>query len=263
VLRPSGAGIQVNQASAYAEYTFFGTGFQLFGEAHSTHGTATVELDSGSGFVSMTAANFPSATFTSAGLTYNDGTATVSFNTAPNSYNASYICEGLPLGYHTLRINHASSWVVIECLDIISPIYRPVSLTSSAQSSSNSRATTPVETTTNKADIGEPKAWVIFNSVTDEIVDSHNISAVVDYDVGRWRVFFDKKFKRPCIGIGTGSEDELISIIKSPSGTVGGAYYRNDGMASVLVHATTSTGGSAGSNLHRICCVFYGDLDEE
>lgn len=102
----------------YAEYTFWGTGFDLrFGTPGGATGTYTLTLDGSSNFSSYTTGAYGS------GVSFVASTGVITATTT-SIYGAGVYASGIALGKHTLRMTYNSgSAMPVEALDIITPIH--------------------------------------------------------------------------------------------------------------------------------------------
>jgi hypothetical protein len=111
-----------DRSGASVQYTFFGTGFdwRYFGSANrSTNVSITVDG------LALTVANFASlSASTYGGGSLNAGTGVFAQSTSTTS-GCGLVVTGLPLGVHTVKFtnNTASSFLVVEALDVITPVY--------------------------------------------------------------------------------------------------------------------------------------------
>lgn len=158
----TGAGLYIggnvtysNRQNAYMEYTFFGTGFDF--RAYTTSGLSaniTVSLNG----TTLTAANFPSASFSTygTGVAFNSATGVFDQNDGGNTTGIGFVTSGLPLAKYTVRFNNnsAGSYLAINAFDIITPVHahkasHPVSVGNTmavgSQSLLDTRALTPIK----------------------------------------------------------------------------------------------------------------------
>lgn len=124
-----------DRLNAYAEYTFFGTGFDLRFRINSgrsaTTGVSLQSLSTGGSLVALTSANFATATFATigTGTGYNSGTGVLDQQDASAQDHGGFRTSGLPLGLYKVRFNNntAGTYTSICSLDIITPIHAPKS----------------------------------------------------------------------------------------------------------------------------------------
>lgn len=151
-----------NNANCYAQYTFFGTGFDLrFFAAANRSASIQVSLNglnaTTTNFVSLTASGYGGGSFnTSTGIMAQNGTTNAA---------AGVVLSGLPLGVYTVKFlnNTANSYLSVSTLDIITPIHSVKSniyadlqntLPVGSQSISDNRKTTAI-----KDALPATKAW--------------------------------------------------------------------------------------------------------
>ena len=149
----------------YAEYTFFGTGFDFRGRANTgwsaTNTVSLQNLSSGGSLLTLNNTNFPGLTTGQYGgytFTYSSGNLAV---TGSNTLGSGFYVSGLPLGLYKIRFsNGTSNAFVVESFDVITPIHVHKSvgpavlqntLAVGSQGLTDSRQTQAVATTT--------KAW--------------------------------------------------------------------------------------------------------
>lgn len=126
---PGGIETRTDRSSAYWEYTFFGTGFDYrFSSASNRTANASVQLQSlstGGSLLAATTANFPtlSSSTYGTGVTFTSGT--LDMNDAASTNGSGLAISNLPLGLWKVRVtnNTASSNLIINALDIITPIH--------------------------------------------------------------------------------------------------------------------------------------------
>lgn len=103
--------------------TFFGTGFEYRSITdNSMSSNISLEIDG----ISATAANFPSAIFSTYGLhVYNTGTAILDISNITNQRGGLRV-SGLPLGLHTVKMTvNDTARLRVDAFDIITPIHSP------------------------------------------------------------------------------------------------------------------------------------------
>ena len=116
--------IRTSIVASYVEYTFFGTGFD-FRHDHATAGlnTFNVSIDG--------ITNFDTAGYT-ASVSSGDGSYSINSSTGVLSGAASatplfhsdhLVITGIPLGLHTVKIEHAAGILDVAAFDIITPIH--------------------------------------------------------------------------------------------------------------------------------------------
>jgi hypothetical protein len=118
----TGAEISMTVVGGYWEYTFFGTGFDYRTQCQiGRSNDQTITLDG----TTLTAANFPTATFNTAGLiTFNSGTGQVDIDPGSTSTWQILSVADLPLGMYTVRFtNNDGLFNVLHAIDIHTPTY--------------------------------------------------------------------------------------------------------------------------------------------
>ena len=109
---------------AYAEYRFFGTGFEWKGYATTVTATnQTITVDGSSNLSGFTTSFLQEAS----AISFTASTGVIS-GTSPSNQRIRIQVSGLALGFHTVRVtsNNANSNYV-DSLDVICPIHAPVS----------------------------------------------------------------------------------------------------------------------------------------
>jgi hypothetical protein len=111
-----------DRTNSYIEHTFFGTGFELrFGASSNRSTNISVTLNG----LAATTANFPTlaSSVYGTGVTFSSGT--LDQNDASTTVGAGLRISGLPLARYTVRFNNntASSFVIVNTLDIITPTH--------------------------------------------------------------------------------------------------------------------------------------------
>lgn len=198
-----------DRLNAQMKYTFFGTGFDMRFRPDTNRSTSvSVQIDG----LAATTANFPSLTSSvyggvafSAGVLNQNATAVT---------GAGFVLNGLPLGLHTLTINNnvASSLMMVEALDIITPVHSPKSsIYSDLQNSlpigscgiSDNRKITPV-----KDALPSQKGWAqavgIANNPTTTssvFVPMPDMSCTVKTSGGRLRVTYVARLLNNTVGV--------------------------------------------------------------
>lgn len=129
VTRLGGFSVYQGGSGQYVEYTFFGTGFDFRGVALTTlsnNVTAQLQnLTSGGSLNNITAANFPTATFSAYGGFSFASPPTLVLNNS-NTNGSGFRVSGLPLAVYKLRLtNNTANNMSIDTFDIITPIHSP------------------------------------------------------------------------------------------------------------------------------------------
>lgn len=131
----SGNQLSTDRVNAYFEYVFFGTGFEqrfFTGSNRSANVQASLQsLSTGGSLVNLSDANFPGITRSAypAGIDFGAG-GIIDQQDSSGVGGCGVRVSGLPLGHYRVRFtnNTASSFIVHDALDIITPIHAPKSL---------------------------------------------------------------------------------------------------------------------------------------
>lgn len=206
-----GATVFSNRTNAYIEYTFFGTGFDFRASTGTNYsGNSTVTLNG----TLLTAANFPTASFTNLGVvTYNTATAVLNQDFA-QTFSAGFSCSGLPLGVYTIRINNnTTDFLEIDVLDIHTPIHvNDTSLNVGNTSMKSQQNVGPVIKEEAKPKIGEAKVLLNYDAVNQQVRNSHNVEAVLELATGVVEVWYAVPFKDNNYYYTVGSLDDNANI---------------------------------------------------
>jgi len=130
VLEASGYEVQTQVVSSFAEYIFFGTGFEYRSRANTVYSaTNTVSLQflSGSGsLLTLNSTNFPGLTAASlSGSTFTYASGNLAQNTS-NQIGSGFSITGLTLGTYRLRITAGTTaGMLTDSLDVITPVHSP------------------------------------------------------------------------------------------------------------------------------------------
>lgn len=120
-----------NRQNAYFEYTFFGTGLEFrFAASGNRSNDITVSLknqSTGGSLLTATTSNFPTlqSSFYGTGVNFNNATGKLDQNDPSTTGGCGMTISNLPLGVWTVRFtnNVASSYLVVDALDIITPVH--------------------------------------------------------------------------------------------------------------------------------------------
>lgn len=130
-LNPSFYGLQSDRLNAYAEYTFWGTGFDFRTQIQS-NGPDNLQislqnLGAGGSLLAATTTNFPtmSTSVYGTGSAFNATTGVLDMRDASTVSGAGFVLSNLPLSLWKVRFNNgtAGHFPRIEALDIITPVY--------------------------------------------------------------------------------------------------------------------------------------------
>lgn len=127
----SGFTANTDRQNAYFELTFFGTGFEHRFQATNNRSSniqvALQSLSTGGSLLNLTTTNFPAISTSTygTGVTFTPSTGILDQLDASSTNGAGFRVSGLPLGVYKVRFtnNTASSYLVVDVLDIITPIH--------------------------------------------------------------------------------------------------------------------------------------------
>ena len=241
---------QGNQSGGTAEYTFFGTGFELRCQNPSSSYNGTISLNG----TTLTAANFATATFTSTGpaMSFVSSTGVLTISNSAG-YGQGFRVSGLPLGKYTFKITHNNTaGFNLSAFDIITPIhYATSSYKVGNQALKDSRSTKPTPIPEKGIDLSKAKAWILYNQVNNTVLASYNISAVVNVGTGDSLFYFIKPMKSAnYVVVSTGDQQEH---------EIYAAFDLKPNYFEVLSH---NSGGTLANDL-RVGIVVFGELEDE
>lgn len=201
-----GFAMGATSSGAYAEYTFWGTGVELvFFTDPTNNSSITIALDG----VTANTTNYPSAVFgVTAPATFNSATGILS-QAVTNGSGRRLSISNLTLGLHKVRMTSGSATNMdLSAIDVITPIHiNDFSLKIGSRSLKSLAKFSPEKVQTNTGpDLSKAKTLLLYNSSTQIITSSMNISSVVRLSTGIIRVFFQKPFKNNnyvCVAVGT------------------------------------------------------------
>ena len=177
---------------ATVEYTFFGTGFDFRFESQSdTDLAAQLELDGSTDFSSFTTSVY------GAEMGFTAATGVLDQRSTAVQQGNGLVVSGLSLGLHTIKITSSVTVFRVDTFDIITPIHINDMKTGSLSLKDEREDIQVQEEQDRQVDLGKAKALVVFDSFggANEILFSHNISAVIDMTTGTHRFYFEKPFK--------------------------------------------------------------------
>lgn len=205
-----------DRPGAYFETEFFGEGFDHRFRADINRATNIAVTLNGT---PLTAANFPTAVFTTygAGVTFNSATGELDQFANPAVNGSGFTVSNLPVDEYILRMTTPGSILAIDALDIIVPIHINKSNFKGFDSTIDSRNFSFIKEFKGKVDLTKAKAWVTYNQQTNEILESFNISAVLDLAVARSQFHFEKSFKNENYVITFGSQERLDVLSRTSS----------------------------------------------
>jgi hypothetical protein len=238
--------MQANVLGNYAEYTFYGTGFDFrYSVSNSNNATAvTVTVDGSSNLSTYTTSVYGGQAFTAATGVLNQNPITIS-----NS-DGGLSVSGLTLGKHTIRVTFTTGTAMrVSCFDIITPIHiNTTSMKVGSMSLTDRRVFSPIVDKPDVIDMAKSKAWLNYDGVNNKILSSFNIAAVLKVATGNYLVYFIKPFKNinySCV------------ITASQWNTLIASQNSN--------YITTYSGNAGGTNLDSglINYLFFGELEDE
>lgn len=132
----TGNAVTTQTVGAYAEFTFFGTGFNMRTYRDTNLVTSSSVLIDG---VALNTSNFtishngggasgsgPAVDTRDNAIAFTPSTGVLNLNGATALGQGVFVLTGLPLGKHTVRFTHgAGTNLVIAALDVITPVYFP------------------------------------------------------------------------------------------------------------------------------------------
>lgn len=244
--------IVTTTSGSYVEYTFFGTGFEFRGQAvvgYSATNAVTLQASGGS-LVSLTTTNFPTITSSNyGGFTFTNTTGNLSVATA-TALASGFRVSGLPLGVYKIRItNNTSVSFVVHTFDIITPIHinQPSLKTGSLSLVSNRNFDVIKSTVDTLPDLSKAKAWCLYNTTTQVILASYNISAAFRKGTAFVSFFFEKPFK-------------TANYVPVAFGSIGQTDFDNI-FPNYIDAALTNSAGSPTDGIISIVC--FGELADE
>ena len=263
--RLSGWTADTDRNGAYFEYTFFGTGFDLrFNGDTNRSANISVLVDG----LAFTSANFSGVTCTTAGSGITYGGSSGSFalpatnvldeQSTTTVEGCSFSANGLPLGIHRVRFtnNTASSFIVLDALDIITPIHiNGRSFSTGSLSLRDSRSVTPTIQSELGVDLTKAKAWLVYDQTTNTIVESYNISTVTDVATGISEVYWSRKFKNVPVIVSNSDQGSSRSLPASA-----GNFNQLKSFVRVLSEAD---GTGTDTDAQYLCLAAFGELEDE
>jgi hypothetical protein len=123
--------LATDRQNAYVEYLFFGTGCEIrFNSASDRSSNIQVSLQAvsaGGSLQNLTTTNFPTlaSSVYGTGVAFTAATGILDMQDAASVYGSGVRFSALPLGIYKIRLlnNTASSWLVLNAIDVITPIY--------------------------------------------------------------------------------------------------------------------------------------------
>ena len=177
--------------------------------------------------------------------------------------NAGFRVTGLPLGVHTISAQGRSSSMAFRprCVDVITPIHYQEDTLKVGNSGIGdvrpdfANIAAEAEVINN---LGEAKAWVNYDTNTNTIASSYNISAIVETSGGqRVIVYFDKPFK---------DNSYICCPAIEPSGNTSAATIQIDRQPGQAGTRDSKTAGGCtllSNSIGTFTCSFFGELIDE
>ena len=261
-----GYNVDLTTIGQTAQYTFYGTGFDLrfiLDGSTTVNGSVTLSLTTGStttsDFSGFTTSYYHQTANTATTFTPSTGVilnplATPAIGTGSGS---GVSVNGLNLGVHTLTVTKNTALSYHQGpMDVITPIHINDDTLKVGSEGLNNLTIDPVveEDEQVALNLGEAKAWIKFNRANVVIDSSYNISAVIETGSGSFRdysIFFDKPFK---------DEDYVWIGQKGGAGSTGNDVTGQVQRANVFRFELTSGSETYGANWFA---AFYGELIDE
>lgn len=242
----------------YIEYTFFGTGFEIRFEGNTNRPLFDVTLN---GLTLENVTNFPTATKNedvTNGAGFNLTTGVLDTQTSVASRQGISI-SNLPLDNYTVRFTKNGGGTVLSFMSfgIITPIHiNSFDLKTGSLSLLDKRRDNVVDgEAKSKIDWSKAKALLVFDHGGNEILQSHNISAVVDKVPGVFQVHFKQPFKNSNYGIAGITQDNYMVGIE----TAGAGLQKFPGWCNI----TTYSSATALNDKDWVTVIFFGELENE
>lgn len=251
----SGFNLRSNTVGGTITYVFYGTGViwnTAFNSAETYDQDITID---GSSDLSSFTTSFKSST---TGLTLTPSTGKIS-GTASGSNHGLIEISGLPLGFHTISILQNTGNFYSDGFDIITPIHINNTKIGSL-SLEDKREGQQKETDAKSIDMGRAKAWLYFDQINQAILESYNISAVLDDGgtYGEQHIYFKRPFSSTNYIAVFGGETDDISYRTTVTGSsaVNGEKNKHYYTTQMYDHDGTPRNG-------LLCVVFFGQLENE
>jgi hypothetical protein len=238
----------------YYEYTFYGTGFNLNipGGTGSGITTSTVSIN---GVTNLTGAGYTTSIVTSGTATFTGTTGVINVPISAAIFTISV--KNMPIGLYTVRVTKTTGAFssYSGSFDIITPIHiNDSSLKIGSQSLKTVTKFSPEKSISNVGpDLSKAKAYLFFDGANSKILNSMNISAVVNISAGAWIVYFDKPFKNENFIIAGMCEFPEIQYDRTPATAVSGSNR-------VHIYTSNSAGTYSSTNFSIVC---FGELIDE
>jgi hypothetical protein len=168
------------------EFSFTGTGFDLWSRSGSSTVSFIIEIDKndGNGYQAFTNVNFPSETasvnYRGVGGSFDAASALV---TASSGFNGRLTgLSNLPFGHYNVRLTslaNASNFFEIQAIDVITPISTPA-IYHGSQSLSDTRKS---------VNDSRFKTKALVNTTNSRVLESENVAQIVRLGVGYVNVY--------------------------------------------------------------------------
>ena len=234
----SGFNLNNTVVSTTAEYTFFGTGFEMRYETAAS-ADVTVEVDGSTNLSGFTTSVYGgTSTFTAA-----------TGNIGGDAVGASGLeVSGLILGLHTVKVTqNNTNTFFFSSFDIITPIYTPHT-TFGSRSMKDSRNFDSAKDVNKIAK--DVKTKVVFSNVSSVINHSKGISQILKLGTGINIIYTEEVY----------NEIPISSYISNYPETVEGVYY-GDGSIYFDYRTRTSSGVDVNAGVNK--AVFTGKLQKD
>lgn len=242
--------------------TFFGTGldYRFDGEGNNSD-NISVTVNG----IPLTAANFPTATFSvygDAGLGFNSTTGVLDAKTAGGVIACGFVVEGLPLDSYDIEFTvNTAEYLRVLAIDVITPIHSNNTKVGSL-GMADLRSNAQVEDSSNQIDMSRAKAFLSINTVTSEIMSSYNVSSFLKVSTGDYRIYFNKKMKNDKYVV------QIFAQTRGNSGRVLGTVLDMTVFDNHLAfnYASTTNGavvGMTSDDVIRLDVVIFGELENE
>jgi hypothetical protein len=240
-------------SGATSSYTFFGTGFEWKSFVVSAQvNNVTFSINGSSNLSAFTT----SLIQTSTGATFTPATGVFGGTNAANNRVRIQV-SNLPLGLYTVTLTkNSTSTTYSDSFDIITPIHiNQPSLKTGSLSLKSATKYSPEKAVSNAGpDLSKAKAWVVFDTATNKILKSVNVSAVLTQAGGVYVIYLEKPFKDASY-ICVGSIDQPIA---------GGSAVTFRTWKKNANHTYVETFNTAGANTAGpFTAAFFGELIDE
>ena len=245
-------GIGFNGANSSLEYTFYGTDIDIVARTGSANFTVTVMLDGAAytGAATVVTNTTTPSTWTPATSTWQQGNA---------GFREVLQINNLDLGVHTIRITGDGNFV-LSGLFFHSPIHFQNDNLQVGSEGLNNLTIDPIieEDERIVQNLGEAKAWINYDTATNTINGSYNISAIVETSgAQRVIVYFDKPFK---------DNSYICCPAIEPSGNTSGATIQIDRQPAEAGTRDSKTANGCtllSNSIGTFTCSFFGELIDE